>query len=526
MTGLAATLRLVLRRDRIQLTVWLLLYVAMAASAYSTAETTYADQASLESAARAASENPSLVAMFGPVYSATTGAVGMIKMVVMMAAALGLLTGLLVIRHTRADEESGRREMLGASAIDRTAPPLAALIESVVLSLAIGVLTALTLIGMGADTTGSISFGAVWAATGIVFAAFALLCAQLTEGARAARGLFALGLGGAYLLRALGDVSVLRTDGTLPAEPGWESWLSPLGWAQQTRPFADDRAWPLLPLLALTIVFVAVALRIAANRDLGAGIIRVGRGRATASPLLGSVGALTWRLHRGQLIGWSVGFLAVGAAFGGMGSAIDDLAGNAGTREMLERLGGSGSSLLDVFFGAEFSVMAMATAALGISIVNTACSEEVSGRAEYLLSGPVQRLRWYASHLTVAVLATFVATLALGVGVSLTANRQLIVPALAALPAVWVITAIAALAGAISARYSSAGWIVLALCVTMMVADVLKLPDWVSKLSPFNHVATQPGAAVFTGATMALLVIAAAGLCAAAASETRRDLAA
>ncbi|KXO94364.1 hypothetical protein AXK56_17010 [Tsukamurella pulmonis] len=525
MTGLGATLRLVLRRDRIQLVVWLLLYVAMAASAYSTAKTNYADPAALESAARAASENPSLVALFGPVYAATTGAVGMIKMVVMMAAALGLLTGLLVIRHTRADEESGRREMLGASAIDRTAPPLAALIESTVLSLAIGVLSALVLVGMGAETKGSMLFGALWAFTGIVFAAFALLCAQVTEGARAARGLFAVGLGAAYLLRAAGDVSSIRSDGT-PAEPGWASWLSPLGWAQQIRPYAGDRAWPILLLLVAAAVLTVAALRIAAQRDLGAGLIPVGRGRERGSALLGSAEALTWRLHRGQLIGWSIGMLAVGLAFGGMGSAIDSLAGNAGTREMLERLGGSGSSLLDIFFGAEFSIMGLAVAALGISIVNTACSEETSGHAEYLLSGPVPRLRWYVSHLTAAVIATGLVSLALGVGVSLTAGRQLIVPALAALPAVWVITAIAALAGAISARWASVGWVVLALCVMTMVADVLGLPDWVADASPFKHVATQPGATVFTAATLVLLVIAAAGLIAAAFSESRRDLAA
>ena len=66
---------------------------------------------------------------------------------------------------------------------------------------------------------------------------------------------------------------------------------------------------------------------------------------------------------------------------------------------------------------------------------------------------------------------------------------------------------------------------VLALCVMTMVADVLKLPDWVAKVSPFKHVATQPGATVLTGATLALVVIAAAGLIAAAFSESRRDLA-
>ncbi|GAB3133955.1 multidrug efflux ABC transporter permease [Tsukamurella serpentis] len=525
MTGLLPTLRLVLRRDRIQLAVWLLLFVAMAASAYSTAETTYPDPAALSAAARAASENPSLVAMFGPVYSATVGAVGMIKMVVMMAAGLGLLTGLLVIRHTRADEESGRREMLGAAAISRTAAPIAALIESVALSLAIGVLSASTLIGMGADTRGSLTFGLLWSLTGIVFAAFALLCAQLTEGARAARGLFAVGLGAAYLLRALGDVAALDPTGGAPPEPGAASWLSPLGWAQQLRPYADDRLWPALLLVGLTAVLTAAALRLAAQRDLDAGLIRVGRGRPHASALLGTVEALTWRLHRGQLIGWSVGFLAVGTAFGGMGSAVDSLAGNPGTREMLERLGGSGSDLLDVFFGAEFSVMAMATAALGISMANTTCSEEVSGRAEYLLATPVPRLRWYVSHLIAAVVGTTVATFALGLGASLTAPRDLIAPAMAALPAVWVVTAVAALAGACSARWASVGWVVLAGCVLMMVADVLKLPEWLSRVSPFDHVATTPGADVLTGGTIALVLIAAGGLIVTAVAQSRRDLA-
>ncbi len=526
MTGLAPSLRLVLRRDRIQLVVWLLLYAAMAASAYSTAKTNYPDAASLQSAARAASENPSLVAMFGPVYSATTGAVGVIKLVVMMAAALGLLTGLLVIRHTRADEESGRREMLGASAIDRTAPAIAALLESVGLSVAIGVLSAAALIGTGADARGSVLFGALWTLTGIVFAAFALLCAQVTEGARAARGLFAVGLGVAYLLRAVGDVAAIRSDGAPPAEPGWASWLSPLGWAQQLRPYSDDRPWPILLLVAVSVVLTAVALRIAAQRDLGAGLIPVGRGRERGGALLASVEALSWRLHRGQLIGWSIGMLAVGLAFGGMGSAIDSLAGTSGIRDMLERLGGANGTLLDIFFGAEFSIMGMAIAALGISVVNTACTEETSGRAEYLLSAPVARLRWYVSHLVAALIATAAAALALGVGVSLTAGRQLIVPALATLPAVWVITAIAALAGAVSAHWAAVGWVVLALCVMTMVADVLNLPDWVAEVSPFKHVATQPGAAVLTGATIILVVIAAAGLTAAAVSESRRDLAA
>jgi ABC-2 type transport system permease protein len=522
-TGLRPTLALVWRRDRVQLIIWLLLFVAMSASAWSTAKSLYPSSAGLAAAVRAANGNPSLVALFGPVYQPTLGGVAMIKMVVLIPASLGLLTGLLVIRNTRADEESGRRELLGAAAIDRTAAPIAAVVETVGLSWAIGVLTAAALAGMGADATGSVVFGLLWALAGTVFAAWAVLCAQLTQSARAARGLVAIGVGAAYLLRAAGDVTTVHTDGGA-ADPSWVSWLSPLGWAQQLRPFTGDRWWAAIPLLVVSALLVVAAVRIAAVRDLGAGLLPVRAGRHEASRWLGTVEALTWRLHRGQLIGWTVGFFVVGVAFGGMGSAINGLAGSPGTREMLERLGGVGN-LVDVFYGAEFSVMGMAAAALGVSVVSSVAAEETSGRAEYLLAAAVPRLRWYLSHLTVALVGTALISVAIGLGVQLTAGRSTVTAALGALPAIWVVIAIGALAAAVHARWSAVGWVVLSLCVVMMVADVLRLPTWVSKLSPFTHISTQPGAPVFTGSALGLVLIAAVVLAGATVLTSRRDLA-
>jgi ABC-2 type transport system permease protein len=43
-------------------------------------------------------------------------------------------------------------------------------------------------------------------------------------------------------VRAIGD-----------AGPHWLSWLSPLGWMQQLRPFADERWWVLLLAVALIV---------------------------------------------------------------------------------------------------------------------------------------------------------------------------------------------------------------------------------------------------------------------------------
>ena len=60
----------------------------------------------------------------------------------------------------------------------------------------------------------------------------AALTAQLTDSSRAANAM-ALGfLGATYLVRAIGD-----------AGPSWLSWLSPVGWGQQVKPYAGDRWW-------------------------------------------------------------------------------------------------------------------------------------------------------------------------------------------------------------------------------------------------------------------------------------------
>ena len=73
---------------------------------------------------------------------------------------------------------------------------------------------------------------------GLLFAAVALLAAQLTSGPRAAYGLTGAVIGTAYVLRAIGDVgSPVLT------------WLSPIGWFQAMHAFSGLRWWPLAPLV-------------------------------------------------------------------------------------------------------------------------------------------------------------------------------------------------------------------------------------------------------------------------------------
>ena len=92
--------------------------------------------------------------------------------------------------------------------------------------------------------------------TGLVFAGVATVTAQLTEHARSASSLAMAVVGAAFLLRAIGDAS--QRGGN------FVSWLSPLAWTQQMRPFVDLRWWPLL--LPVAVTAAAVGARLSAVR--------------------------------------------------------------------------------------------------------------------------------------------------------------------------------------------------------------------------------------------------------------------
>src|SRR6266545_4865479 len=211
-----------------------------------------------------------------------------------LAGRASLLT---VIRHTRSDEEAGRRELLGSTVVGRNAPLTAALLVTLAADLVLGAVLAAGMVGLGLPATGSVAYGLSVAAAGWMFAAVGAVAAQLTDGAGGARGLALGTLGLAYLLRAAGDTS--GSDGGL----GWLSWLSPIGWTQQTRAYADERWWVFVLVLASVVVLAAAAYAVLARRDVGAGVLPARLGPATAAPGLRSPLALAWRLHRGSLLG-------------------------------------------------------------------------------------------------------------------------------------------------------------------------------------------------------------------------------
>ncbi|WP_410810358.1 ABC transporter permease [Micromonospora sp. 067-2] len=493
-TGTRHLVRLILRRDRVVLPIWILLLAALPASYAATYAELYPTAAERASYLAGTASNPSIVALLGPVYGDSVGALT-VQRAGLLALIVALISVLTVVRHTRTEEEAGRRELLGATVLGRYAGLTAALLVTYAADVLLGLLTAAGLVAAGLPGVGAALFGAGVTLTGVGFATVGGLAAQLTESAGGARGIGLGVLGLAFVLRLAGDAG---GSGGAGGRAEWLSWLSPLGWAARGRAFAGERWWVLLLPVLFSAVIALVAYPVSVRRDVGAGVFPPRLGPAGAGAGLAGPFGLAWRLHRGQLLGWTVGFGLLGLVLGGAADAAGDaVQGNRQIAEILARLGGS-SALAEAYLGGTLSLTALAAAGYGIQAALRARTEEKAGRAEPILATAVSRSRWLAAHLAFALLGPAVvlavtglaAGLAYGLSVGDVGGElpRLFGAALAQVPATWVLAALAALLVGWLPRFSAGAWVVLAGCLLLgQLGAVLKLNHWALDLSPFTH---------------------------------------
>src|SRR6185312_575283 len=129
-TGTLGMLRLYLRRDRIVLPLWVLLLSMPLATVYvGSIEKVYPDQAARAGFAAMIMASPAQRALYGNIYNDSLGAAGIWK-AGMFHLLIGVAVILTVIRHTRADEETGRAELIDSTVVGRYASLTAALLLS------------------------------------------------------------------------------------------------------------------------------------------------------------------------------------------------------------------------------------------------------------------------------------------------------------------------------------------------------------------------------------------------------------
>lgn len=501
--GTGTMLRFFVRRDRLMVLWWtlggVLLYVSQAVSV----DGLYSTQAEFTAAARSMEANVGFIAMTGPprVLDTVGGQVAW-QSSAFGAVLAGLMSMFLVGRHTRAEEEAGREELVRAGAVGRFSTVAATV---AVVALANGVLggaIALGLVAYGLPAAGSVSLGLAAALAGLVFAAVALVAVQAVEGTRAAYGITGAAIGLAYVLRAAGDV----------AENGL-SWASPIGWGQAMRAYAGEVWWPAVLSVVSVALLAVLATVLFDRRDVGAGVWATRRGPDRSD--LGA-GALSWRLQRGTLLGWAVGMFLVGASYGSIGEDVESVLGNSDLSEVL--LAQGAASVTDAFYGTAMLMIAVITAAYAVSSALRPRGEELAGRVEPLLSSALPRLRWALGHTAVTVLGVVVVLLLGGLGAGLVLGTamgdpgqvgRLTAAAVGYTPAVLVVSAVARLGYGIAPRLGSVGWLALLFCVVVMLfGELWQLPGWVANLSPFTTVATMPVESFAWGPALAVGAVA------------------
>jgi putative exporter of polyketide antibiotics len=523
LAGTGGLIRLILRRDRIVLPLWIVLLVAISVSYVQE----YGDLFPTPESRVKYASNAGFITLYGELSGPSLGEfvtwrLGFVPVMV------GLISLLTVIRHTRVEEETGRRELLGATVVGRHAQLAAALTTTLGANLVLAVLLALGMNSQDLPLSGSVAIGIVYAGTGWLFAGVGAVAAQLTASAGTARGIAIGVLGGAYVLRAAGDTSA-HTDGPL----AWLSYLSPIAWAQRIHPYADNRWWLGIVVLAVTILLVVTAVGLAVRRDVGAGLLPDRLGPADGT--LGSPLALAWRLHRGLLAAWTVGFALLGLLFGGVAEGVGDMMrDDPSIQEMFQRMGGA-AGLIDSFLAGVMTLVGLIASAYAVQATLRMRVEESSGRAEPVLATATSRWQWAASHLVFSLLGPAVALLAAGVAEGLAYGAaigdvggqlpRLVGAALAQLPAVWVLAAIAIAIFGFFPQASMASWAGPTVCILIgLVSAGVSTAGWIRDISPFTHLPSLPGGSVSAGPLIVLLAIALVVGFAGLAGLRRRDL--
>ncbi|MFD9947356.1 hypothetical protein ACFWYW_21725 [Nonomuraea sp. NPDC059023] len=468
--GAWVLVRFIARRDRGLIALWIGVAVALPLfNAYSLAVLLPSEETRVAFAEMSVA-NPISRALLGPVHGTSIESLVAWRSGVQSLLITGLGGLLFAVRHTRAEEDSGRGELVAARPVGRHAVVTAVTVVAAVVNLVVAALLTVALtFGFGYPPGGTVLFALTVGAGGVAFAACGLLAAQVWQSAPAARG---------------AAVGVLVA-GLVPGVVVPESWIGmfPAGWPSLARAYGAERWWvPLLPL-GFAAVFMLAVYALSARRDLGAGVLRDRAGGA--GPVRGRLGsplALVWRLRGGQVAGWSFALGTAGAGVGWVSASFE-----------LATL--TGHTLLAIFT----YVFCMVVACLTVAGALRLYTEESRGRAAPLLATPTTRTRWLGGHTALSLAAPVAMLLAVGVGTG--AGNALgaggVAPILAQVgaalvfvPAAWAIAGVTIAAYGLRPRAAvPVGWAAVVVsggCVALWEAGTIG--DTAFLLTPFGYV--------------------------------------
>lgn len=527
MTGVFAYIKLILRRDRVSLPVWIFAIVGTMVSLPLTMHATVGSPRDLAAIAAQLSGGSSVLNFVTGPFELTNGSpalggITLVKTQVFAAVLIAFFAGMFVLRHTRKNEEIGAAELILSEKVSRFAPLTATLI---VAFSAISLMTILSALGIFATINGaSGGWGAgapsVWdgawlfsfaiGGVGVAFAAIAAVVAQLTETTSSANGLLGGIIGVAFLLRGLGDVGATEISGVKTAS-AW-SYFSPFGWAEMTHSLTVARWWPLGIFVIFAIFVGAISYFLLTKRDLGAGILPTKKGHARANFALKFPLGLTLKLQKNIFLGWAITTLAFATIIGSMAPELNKIyAESSAMKTMMGALAGTDPSALAVksTLFAMIVYLAFMAVAFALQSLGKLRAEESSGHLENLLATKISRFSWLLGHVVCAFFGGAILLFLAGFSIAATADFSGVKPALDAwnygvsalafLPLIVAAVGIYVALFGVFPRISSAiSWAIFGVTVAISMFGAIFATAWhafaflknFSPTLPFAHIAT------------------------------------
>jgi ABC-2 type transport system permease protein len=451
-------------------------------------------------------------------------------LLIIIGAVWGLLTATRLLRR---EEDAGRWEMLLAGRTTRGRATAQAMVGLGAGWLVLWALTAAFTLAAGTNryahfsVTSSLFYATAATLSAAMFLAVGELAGQLAPTRRQVNGLAAAVFAVCYLLRMIAD------SGTGLA---WMRWVSPLGWIENLRPLTGSQPLALLPVVGLTAVTAAVAIRLAGRRDLGAAVGARSKAPRSGTRLLGGPTGLVVRLERWVALAWIAGLGVLALIFGVV--ARSAAAGNVAVgsiTQQLGRLGAHPAGAVTAWIGYEFLFLAALLAYAAATQVSALRGEEADGHLDNLLARPLDRATWLAGRLGFAVLLVLAGGLAIGLGgwigvsardsgVGLTAMLQ--AGWNAAIPALFVLGLGTLLYGLVPRLAAPALYVVVLWSFLVeIIGSSLTSNHWLLDTAILTHLGPVPATGLHWTAIAALTGCGALAAVAGAAVFRRRDLA-
>ena len=536
MAGFWTLTRLILRRDRVKLPIWIGSIVLSLLAMVPMLKDIYGDSGSLAVLHQTFGTNPAGLFLTGPMDAPTFGALMTIETLLWWGLAIAFMNTLFIIRHTRHNEEIGAQELILSGRVHRRTGLFSALFVAFLANLimAIFIGAGMSLVSDSWSAQSGWLYGLSLGLFGWVWAVIAALVVQLVESGRSANGILAGLIGLTFILRGIGDfLGTTNAEGLV--EPTWISTLSPFGWLQATRALTFPEWTPLSFPVICTIILIPIAIWLLDIRDVGAGILPARKGRARARRWLTTNLGLAWRLQRAIFTGWLIGVIVmvitIGALVPQMASVYQS---SDNMKALIVAMGGQGA-LIPTFLSAMLSVIVLMVLAYAIQALSKLRGEEASGHLESILATKTSRFRWLVSHGSIILIGSVIMlTLAgalLAGAVTIWSNYEAsigeyILAGLSYFPVVGLFVGLYVLLFGLLPRTASlVTWLYFGFVTfALWIAPMLKLDQWIMNLSVMSHLAAAPAEAIKWQPLLVLSVAALGGLFAGIAAFRRRDI--